>query len=573
MIILVTGMGGTGKSAIVRSIAKRIVDELHGRLVITAYTGVAAAPFFAATALSLLTISINPAAHVFVEGAHNVSQVNYRREKFRQECGIDQSDIAGIVVDEHSFDTAKTTGHFDFAFREQLGVWDLPFGGVPTLFTGDNFQKCCPSRDPWYVTLMQYTQNSAQFGDATVATCVGARIMAEARRFQLKINMRARDDPPFAARQLHTRDTLAADPLTRDFLDSIGILGADDIEKDPLLCFAPVGVMSHFERDYINHKQVYRFAQAFGLPIFKWKKQFDYDGTLVGMPEDLFYAKELNAWWYFVPGAPQIITETIKSVRGIVNGTPCLQDDLIFDDDGGDSEALYGDALRAGRYQEVILPTAPAAIVVRVGSKPRSSTGSGAGDEAPPYTWFDIELPDLSDKLVDFVDGATESDGNLIPIRMSTNVMELDTYAIETAQHGIDPKPRIRGYKLETAFAMIDYKLQGRTLLRLLLNIINRKAPPYMTLESAYVLISRVTTQNGLRYLVKDDAAIEKLLKLRHNPLLHAWEHGYDDNGDWDVERALKALDDAKTAQTKSQRKRRSPGDGPSAQRLRRSED
>ena len=74
-------MGGTEKSAIVRSLAKRIVDELHGRLVITAYTGVAAAPFFAATALSLLTISINPAAHVFVEGAHNVSQVNYRRGK------------------------------------------------------------------------------------------------------------------------------------------------------------------------------------------------------------------------------------------------------------------------------------------------------------------------------------------------------------------------------------------------------------------------------------------------------------------------------------------------------------
>ena len=46
-------------------------------------------------------------------------------------------------------------------------------------------------------------------------------------------------------------------------------------------------------------------------------------------------------------------------------------------------------------------------------------------------------MPDLSDRLVDFVDGDTEDDPNLIPIRLSTNAVELDTYAIETAQHGI----------------------------------------------------------------------------------------------------------------------------------------
>ena len=176
-------------------------------------------------------------------------------------------------------------------------------------------------------------------------------------------------------------------------------------------------------------------------------------------------------------------------------------------------------------------------------------------------------MPDLSDRLVDFVDGDTEDDPNLIPIRLSTNAVELDTYAIETAQHGIDPKPRVRGYKLETAFAMTDYKLQGRTLLRLFLNMINRKAPPYMTLESAYVLISRVTKQSGLRYLVKDDAAIKKLVELRHSTLLHAWQNGYNDNGDWDMDQALRALEDAETAKTKSQRKRRTTTTAPAAQR------
>jgi len=85
------------------------------------------------------------------------------------------------------------------------------------------------------------------------------------------------------------------------------------------------------------------------------------------------------------------------------------------------------------------------------------------------------------------------------------------------------------------AFAITDYKLQGKTLPRLLLSLDDNGPAPPLTLAKLYVLISRVGTLDGLRFLPPMPGA--PVLK-RHagkapNPDLLMWERGYDDDGRW----------------------------------------
>ena len=51
------------------------------------------------------------------------------------------------------------------------------------------------------------------------------------------------------------------------------------------------------------------------------------------------YEHEPNLWGYFVEGTPVHLTETIKSVRKLVNGSPALLDSLNVGNDA-DRRAL-----------------------------------------------------------------------------------------------------------------------------------------------------------------------------------------------------------------------------------------
>ncbi len=54
---MTTGVGGTGKSMIVHALRREFKRLGLGRLLVTAYTGVAAAPFGGPTILKLLNLS------------------------------------------------------------------------------------------------------------------------------------------------------------------------------------------------------------------------------------------------------------------------------------------------------------------------------------------------------------------------------------------------------------------------------------------------------------------------------------------------------------------------------------
>ena len=106
------------------------------------------------------------------------------------------------------------------------------------------------------------------------------------------------------------------------------------------------------------------------------------------------------------------------------------------------------------------------------------------------------------------------------------------------AAKGLPIKVKVREHQYCLAFALTDFKLQGRTLRKLILSLSDRKKPPWITICAFYVFISRVRRAASLRLLKRDDDAIKKLEKLRHDDFLYCWEQGYDAAGRWSDERA-----------------------------------
>ena len=65
--------------------------------------------------------------------------------------------------------------------------------------------------------------------------------------------MRAKDDPAFIEAQLRMRRTDIAQPVSDEFAEALKAVSAADLAADEAWRFAPVGVLSHIERDAINH--------------------------------------------------------------------------------------------------------------------------------------------------------------------------------------------------------------------------------------------------------------------------------------------------------------------------------
>lgn len=181
---------------------------------------------------------------------------------------------------------------------------------------------------------------------------------------------------------------------------------------------------------------------------------------------------------------------------------------------------------KKGGFQEIELENEPTAIRIRVG-----------GSKTNPYNWHGMPLDDLHE----LIPNMTEED-QVISIPRSKNKEYIKLHSHYTAQQNIAGSVLVFLHKIQPAFALTDFKLQGRTLSKLIINICTRTVPPWMDLTAFYVLISRVRRSKALRVLKIDHSAKSKIMKLKHNVILHAWENGYDENGYWVDRRAINSL-------------------------------
>jgi hypothetical protein len=351
--MLLTGAGGTGKSALIHMLMTQMKIHKCGHLLVTAYTGVAAAPFGGPTLLRLLGFGIRTKDHSFVKQL-NPQEVTKLKITFEEECGVSIKEIGGIVIDEVSFNQLSLFGHIDGRLRQLLGQPTLPCGGIPLLLCGDNHQKQPPgAKMTWYQELVQHSLNPGngpyKYGPTT-ARAVGHRLLVQARRYNLKRMMRARGDPIFQEYQERMRDTSSLTPVSPAFVKDLQPVSLLDIQEDVSWIFAPVGVLSRIERDAINISQLKTFAQHFDIPFVKWKLPM-YDTIPDEDVRRELYDNEPNLYGYFVEGAPVHMTETIKSTRKLVNGSPGLFDSLVLQDT---TEAMKIKATRKPTHTEKI---------------------------------------------------------------------------------------------------------------------------------------------------------------------------------------------------------------------------
>jgi len=548
--IFLTGPGGSGKSAVVYALIESLVEAQAGRVVVSAFTGAAAAQFSAPTLSTLFNLGRAGGAARF-PAPYCERRAGALRARFIAECGVDPDDLALLVIDEVSFNTAAFLGHVDHALRALKGEKDVPCGGVIVLLAGDFHQLKPPGQGD---SIAHALVKGASRVDST-ASAAGLRLFASARKFDLTRNMRAMDDPPFVEAQNGMRDTSRRSPITDALLQKIKSLSATDLE-DPPWRFPPIGVKSNFERHTINLAQVRSFAKYFDLPLFKWRVRVPcpvaFECLSPADREDVFKDEPL-LYEYFVEGAPATLRENMCSRKGLVNNAPCLLDSLDF---GHAPPREVVAAYERGGFCEVEIEP-PVNVLVRVGSAPEPARGKDRG-----HFWHGVRLPDLSSKLpTNVVARADDPDAQIIPLQLdgSSHRRDVKLWSRISAQHALPEEISTWPFAYELAFAVTDYKLQSRSLPRIALNLpkCETQSMTRMKFESFYVLVSRGLKFESLRWNQCDIGERDKLLTLRHDKELVAFERAWDENRRYDHARARAVLAEQTPGQKQTSRKKK----------------
>jgi hypothetical protein len=390
------------------------------------------------------------------------------------------------------------------------------------------------------------------------ATQRGLRLLECSRLVTLKRIMRAAGDQPFAEFQHSLRRTDKEADISPSFLKLLKPVSVSDTENDPSWLFAPIATLAHIERDTLNVRQIYSFAKRFGKPVFKWRLKITENGLPDALNYDRLYADEDVLWCYVVVGMPVMLTQTIKATRKLTNGTPGLIHSLSFE---GSCPPEYTRGLQQG-LEEIVLQNPPSAVNVRVGQSQAEASYVPPGVTREfakrrgvlgKHVWHGVPLDDLSELIQSCVPGE-----QVMCIRKSVDNEEMSLVGTYSAMMQLDRSLTCQVMQFQPAFALTDFKLQGRTLPKLILNICHRPIAPYMTWCSFYVMVSRVTEREGLRLLNHDKVGLAKLKTLRMPSELVAWERGYkildSGLGVWDRTLAASALATFELSRAKGQK-------------------
>lgn len=148
----------------------------------------------------------------------------------------------------------------------------------------------------------------------------------------------------------------------------------------------------------------------------------------------------------------------------------------------------------------------------------------------------------------------------VVPTMLSDRPSEYRPSSVWAAEASVPPKLNVKRHEIDLAFAVTDYKVQGKTLDYIILSIGPRDGlMPHLSLTDVYTLASRVRLGSRL-YVVGFDPKKESahLRKLKHNPVLAIWEAGYaDGEGVWDAARAAYFAGELAKRSAKDGRKRR----------------
>ena len=126
---------------------------------------------------------------------------------------------------------------------------------------------------------------------------------------------------------------------------------------------------------------------------------------------------------------------------------------------------------------------------------------------------------------------------------------EARLYSVFAAENIGKDRITVKQHRYMLAFALTDFKLQGRTLNKLVISI-PKGVGGKGQLQSFYVLVSRVRKLADLRLLQRDDIALNNLIqKAKHPEEIVVFEKAHDERGDWQPNLEREAWAIARTSQ------------------------
>ena len=531
IFMLVLGAPGVGKTWVIQTI-QSLMDVIGIDYILAASTGAAAA-----LVLSMQTLHTLLNIPIYNESDSDKPSTSKQKENgtipplhavvlasFR----VKYAHVKLVFIDEMSMVFEKLLANTNSRLQ-QIFNSNLPFGGRSVIFFADFYQNKPVATDPLYTSVLKafnIVEKSgkellieAKFPELREAT----KLFSKAQLFNLVTQVRAANDLEQKQVIEAIRDFSIPQPISPQLIHKlVGLtLTPKDYAQEPAWYEAPVCVTTNSERFHLIPHLAIAFAQHHKVPLVAWKKSCS--GTLFNClqgREDMLrkvYTLDSDLVGLFVKYAPGVVNENVNPAIGIANGTMCRMHSLAF------CSTVNQDTL--DEVENMINAAGPGEVIWL----PHSL--------APKYINVELEL--TPEYLVHVTDEDTLVAGKfVVPLPLRSKLTTRWTLPFSKGK-----AVKYRSHKVDLAFVMTYYKIQGKTLPKIILQLNERvgNGLTKLNFQMLTVALSRVECFNNMRIMPLYQASdLSYLTKLTHDINLKVWLNGFDDSGKWDAERCKK---------------------------------
>ena len=162
-IDLLHGPAGVGKSVLLAVMQQELLRYNLGLMFITAWTGIASAPFGTQTLCSLLKLD---SKKLDTDRPMTEDQISAVQADFAK-IYCEPKDLLVLVIDAISFVVSSVLHHLDIQLQRLCAVYNVPFGGVSLILAGDFHEKSPPQA----ISLERHYINASQDLQFSLAMC------------------------------------------------------------------------------------------------------------------------------------------------------------------------------------------------------------------------------------------------------------------------------------------------------------------------------------------------------------------------------------------------------------------
>ena len=508
-VILLTGLPGTGKSELIKSISHRACEKKKKICKIT-FNNINALHIDGLTLCSVLNLAskkrdVSAAKSIMVLTAKELLH-------FIKETGIQQGPdcISLLIFDESSNLAPWHISNYDAACRQATKI-DQVFGGIPAIFIGDYGQigpvkagkpthqavlEVCLHSHPEIVQSRLLGDTTAHgYGPRNPVSlpkntygCLnpghpyrrGAEIIMSSRLFRLTEQVRASQDPIHSAlvEKLGKGDQIKL----QDF-GYMQDLNTQDLHSLEWLTASMIVATNH-EKAILTHLRCLSFAGSCQTLVIRWpaKITFFHQGSN-NIPDEPSYYE------YFVQGAPARLTNRINKALGLVNAQSCFYHSLI--PRNTEDQRCIEQAILSFDTRIVTLRDSPVAINIKLDTNIVDTF-----KDTIKNALHMLSIGSNSDIVIPIGNGSHGGD--------PMNVISIENFLDQMADARVIPH-----FPLELDFAITVNKAEGQTLAKII-PVLSQRPYHNFNYEALNVTFTRVKQGQDIRIFTVGDTAEEK---------------------------------------------------------------